>query len=388
MAKRYWLGVVAVAAIGAGVGLRLVADVLGGAPVSGVLAPVPGALSAPGVSSVPGTLNNGEAEPPPEAAATAMGLVVDQTGQMLGQALDQVSEWADGLLKTADPAPVPQETPRPVEMTPALPTAPTSPVQALPPGPPSPGVVSGEMPALAVAPADVAVSGFAAQDQYRLSEWTLDYGEAGYVERAVSGGAPVLGASLALSDTIELSGWAGDPLIGIRFSHVLATLCGQVVGAAPVQDPTPGVARTIHRNLSDAGWHLRLPVSLLPRCDAPVLGVVAVRDGRFAYPLRGDYPLFLPSETVRTPATDVAKVIRPSDLPFLERQTVTVIGKGTTARRCGASDCAPVGTLAKGEYRVAVVERRQGWALLVSPTVSGWVAESVLRGLDRKPGTP
>lgn len=223
------------------------------------------------------------------------------------------------------------------------------------------------------------VTAFAPGDQYPLTDWTLDYGEAGYLARLTLKGDPLAGRRLGLADTLEVAGWAGDSLIGIRFSHVLAAVCGRVVGVAPVQEPTPDIGRTIHANLSAAGWSLRLPVELLPRCDRPVLTVLAVRDGKFAYPLRGEQPLLLPPETVKAPAAATTKPLRPGDLPFLERQPLTLTAKSTTVRRCGASDCAPVGSLPAGEYSVAVLDRQKGWALLVTPTLSGWVPDGLLR---------
>lgn len=223
------------------------------------------------------------------------------------------------------------------------------------------------------------VTAFAPGDQYPLTDWTLDYGEAGYLARLTLKGDPLAGRRLGLADTVEVAGWAGDSLIGIRFSHVLAAVCGRVVGVAPVQEPTPDIGRTIHANLSAAGWSLRLPVELLPRCDRPVLTVLAVRDGKFAYPLRGEQPLLLPPETVKAPAAATTKPLRPGDLPFLERQPLALTAKTTTVRRCGASDCAPVGSLSAGEYSVAVLDRQKGWALLVTPTLSGWVPDSLLR---------
>lgn len=231
---------------------------------------------------------------------------------------------------------------------------------------------------------------FAPADQYPLTSWTLDYGEAGYAARLALNGAPLAGRSPGLGETLEVSGWAGDSLIGIRFSHVLAAVCGKVVGAAPVQEPTPDIARTIHSNLSMAGWSLRLPVELLPRCDRPVLTVLAVRDGKFAYPLRGEHPLVLPAETVKAPASATVRPLRPGDLPFLDRQPLTLSAKPVTVRRCAASDCAPLGALAPGEYSVAVMDRQKGWVLLVTPSLSGWVPDSVLRPPPpvRKPAPP
>lgn len=229
------------------------------------------------------------------------------------------------------------------------------------------------------------VSAFAPADQYPLTDWTLDYGEAGYLARLTLNGDPLAGRRPGLADTLEVSGWAGDSLIGIRFSHVLAAVCGRVVGVAPVQEPTPDIGRTVHANLSAAGWSLRLPVELLPRCDRPVLTVLAVRDGKFAYPLRGEQPLLLPQDTVKAPAAATVSPLRPGDLPFLERQTLTLTARTTTVRRCGASDCAPVGSLSAGEYSVAVLDRQKGWALLVTPTLSGWVPDGLLRPAPRKP---
>lgn len=244
--------------------------------------------------------------------------------------------------------------------------------------------VSAPIPDAPPAPPPVATA-FAPADQYPLTDWTLDYGEAGYLGRLTLNGEPLKDRRPGLAETLEVSGWAGDSLIGIRFSHVLAALCGRVVGMAPVQDPTPEIGRTIHSNLSAAGWTLRLPVELLPRCDKPVLSVLAVRDGKFAYPLRGEQPLTLPADTVKAPASVTVKPLRPGDLPFLDRQPLTLTAKATTVRRCGASDCAPVGSLPAGDYNVAVMDRQRGWALLVTSSVSGWIPEGLLRPPVRKP---
>lgn len=233
-----------------------------------------------------------------------------------------------------------------------------------------------------VAPSGIpSLEGFAPQDHYPLSRWTIDNGMAGEVQQAYLAGptpAPLGTRPLSPQDVLLISGWAGDSLLGLRFPYVLFSLCGQIVGAARVDQPRPDVVRYIHPNLRRSGWTARLPVALLPRCLATTLEVWAAGPSGYLYPVQGRVPL--PSLPLQTPdSTDLsgAPVITPDSLPPLKRKILQVTTDGANLRRCPKLSCDVVDVLSKGSAPGAVLDRSPPWTLVIADGKAGWIADGI-----------
>lgn len=258
--------------------------------------------------------------------------------------------------------PVGQDLPQPV------------PPAAAPATPPSAGVDA--------PPADSDYAHFAADAAYPLDRWQRDEALAGAVTHvSIAGPRPAAldQRELTPADVLLVSGWAGEPVLGMRASHVLLSLCGQVFAATAVDLPLPSVRRFVHPNLTDAGWAARLPVAALPSCvddEPPLLRAWAARDGRILYPLEGVTALTPPTARPLAAAVPPGRPpLRPEDLPPLERRVVEVGAAGAGLRRCPAADCAGVGHLEAGAYESVLLEHRGRWTLLVADDQAGWLAD-------------
>lgn len=219
---------------------------------------------------------------------------------------------------------------------------------------------------------------------YPLALWEEDDALAGSVTHiSIAGPRPAALEDRAMTsgDVLLVSGWAGEPLLGMRFSHVLFSLCGEVFAAADVGEPRPDVRRFVHGNLRNAGWSVRLPVAALPACpgatgETPeLLRVWAVRDQRIVYPLEGVTALTLPRGRGTAPAVPPGRpALRPADLPPLERRTLSVVEDGGL-RRCPDIDCPRLGTVPAGSHEAVLLDHHDRWTLLVVGTQAGWLAD-------------
>ncbi|MFC7453086.1 SH3 domain-containing protein [Insolitispirillum peregrinum] len=194
--------------------------------------------------------------------------------------------------------------------------------------------------------------------------------------------SPLTSRPLSDQDDILLAGWAGDPILGMRFRDVIISLCDQVIGSTAVHESSPAIARTVHPNLTSAGWRARLPVAFLPRCPQPVLQVWAISAGGYAYPVQGRYALALPPSDARlllpTDRLRFAAPIVPESQPPLHRTTLHVTGTGANLRRCGQTSCAVTSVLVGGDYPAVVLDRRHGWTLVLISDNSdrgGWISD-------------
>jgi hypothetical protein len=234
------------------------------------------------------------------------------------------------------------------------------------------------------------MEGLAPTDHYPLAQWTLDHALAGDVSQAfIAGPEPVpLGSRpLAGDDVLLLSGWAGDPLVGLRFERVVFSLCQQVVGWAPVTQARPDVVRYMHPNLTGAGWSARLPVALLPRCSAALLTTWAAGPMGVLYPLQGAVPIPRLPPMLQAWMPDGAPLLRPEDMPRLRRSTLEIRPPGASLRRCPGATCTPVVNLNAGPRLAARLEHSAGWSLVIlqkqaagTPSADaggvGWIADS------------
>lgn len=317
----------------------------------------------------------------------------------------EVSTAVGGVLP---PVPTPPVQPPASQPAASQPTASRSPAQVPPPPPlllpgqavPPPASPPPE-PARPSTPTASTTALFAPQAVYPLARWHAANDHGGEVLSAELSADPAPGnprraspltsRPLSDQDDILLAGWAGDPILGMRFRDVIISLCDQVIGSAAVHESSPATARTVHPNLTSAGWRARLPVAFLPRCPQPVLQVWAVSAGGYAYPVQGRYALVLPPSDARlllpTDRLRFAAPIVPESQPPLQRTTLHVTGTGANLRRCGQTGCAVTSVLVGGDYPAVVLDRRHGWTLVLisdSSDKGGWISDGTYILQDSK----
>lgn len=210
-------------------------------------------------------------------------------------------------------------------------------------------------------------------NQYPATEWTTGTGEAGYLERVLVNGLPADPGGIIPPDAVLfLSGWAGDPAVGIRYSHVLLTLCGKVVATSGVVEPTPSVARFVHANLGNAGWVARVPVAALPRCPDATLGALALRGGNTVWRLHGDFRMILQSGGDPAAAGPFAPALRPGSIKAPRLETIHIRDR-TGIRSCPDTTCPVLENIARGPHRGTLLENVNGWRLILSAQGNGWI---------------
>lgn len=269
-------------------------------------------------------------------------------------------------------APLPPPAPKPA---PPAPVAAASPPAPAPVAPPAPVAEAPAPPPVAPAPAAPARVVDSAERTYPLTDWRIGQAVGGWID-ALGDGERTLGDS----DILEISGWAGDGDLGWRARNVAIAVCGAVVASVKVDRPRPDVARAAHPNLGISGWHARLAVAHLPRCEQPRIRAVAqLGDGRFALPLMGDRPLNLappggPRPDLLAPPVPLAPPAQESELRVLR------ITGNTNVRGCAGTQCAKRATLPAGNYRALVAEEAGDWMLISVPAsnIAGWIIKKAV----------
>lgn len=290
-----------------------------------------------------------------------------------------VFQWQGSLSVSS---PVPQRPSEIVDLRPRQQAAPPPPVvSASPPAaPPSPAAPSPSSQVPRV------YDGFAPSQQTALRDWQLQAGEAGSLDHiSIAGADPsALGLRpIGDGDILAVTGWAGDPRIGLRYPWVAFSLCGAVVGAVRVEEPRPAITRLVHPNLRAPGFSAHLPVALLPRCSdngVATLSAYAVLEENHLVPLAGRIPLLLPPG----PPAAVGEAaspppLTPQTLPRLDRQTITLAAPGANLRACPDRACEEVGGLGAGRHSVLLLDQINGWRLLKGESQAGWISETLLR---------
>jgi hypothetical protein len=232
----------------------------------------------------------------------------------------------------------------------------------------------------------VTVDSVPLEQNYSLAEWTLEKAESGYLDSITFAGARLDSntvQALADSETISLHGWAGDTDLGMRFAHVVFSMCDRVIGNAKVGIARPDVARQVHPNLGSSGWAAKLLVGHLPRCDGARLAAWAVSPfGRTLYPLQGGASLALapPGKvaggTDASPTVTSAELVHPSDIDAAARPIVVDVKSGSVnLRRCGAVSCTAIGTLGRGRHSGVMLDGNGEWTLvLIRDLTIGWIS--------------
>jgi len=225
---------------------------------------------------------------------------------------------------------------------------------------------------------------------YALADWVRGDTPSGFLDTATVNGRSIKedgGRQIRESDVIDLSGWAGDAGVGVRYPYVLVSSCGWVVASAPVTLARPDVAKSVHPNLRRSGWRVRVAARHLPDCKNAALRVwgVAPGDRKLVLPLNGRVPvpdvILKSRRAVRFEAARAP--LRPSDMKPLLPVRISVRTGTLNIRRCAGVECAVQGKLKKGEWTVLALDEAKDWLLVALPDRAGWVAK---RYVDLRPG--
>lgn len=267
----------------------------------------------------------------------------------------------------------------------APPTPATPPVAPAPAPEPAAPAPTARSPAPAPSPLPIAVASVPAAETYALADWTEAKTPSGFLDGVTLEGAsldPEKSRLLVGEDVLTATGWAGDRALGIRFPKVLLAMCGRIVAAADVGLDRPDVAKAVHPNLAKSGWSARLLVGHLPRCAGATLAAWAVAPfGKVVFPLAGAVALDLPPARPLDPALTVEThpLPRPADMSDAAKPVKIVARSKVNMRRCGSTRCKVVGQLAPGTHIAGLLDRADGWALVVTQDqATGWLAERVV----------
>lgn len=175
-----------------------------------------------------------------------------------------------------------------------------------------------------------------------------------------------------------VGGWAGDPALGVRIPIVGVGACGTIVATVPVEGERQDVRANVHPNLDRAGWTARIFADHLPSCDGRALEAYAfLPGGRVAAKLAladATIPALAPDGAV---ADGPAAMRRPTDLAPPETIRMRVAAAHQVLRRCAEPACGESSRVPRGEHRLVVLDRRDGWSLIALPGAerAGWLPE-------------
>lgn len=278
------------------------------------------------------------------------------------------------------------------------------------PPPPAPRTVEAPAPAPASAPATVPSGTVKPLDSaplpprmvdstataYPLSNWEIAQPPArgGAIERArILGRADATQqGNLRQDDLLEITGWAGDPALGMRVSRVVLSACDKVFASAAVGRPRPDIASSVHRNLGESGWVAEILMGHIPRCENTVVRAWAIAPGRPLL-LKMEAELPLPAEP--RPVDPLPAVTLRAPLPGppaepLSASTFLILDRTAPLRSCGAADCLTVATLQQGRNDGYLIERSGEWVLIAVGSHAGWIADSAIEilPLQKTDGAP
>lgn len=230
--------------------------------------------------------------------------------------------------------------------------------------------------------AETIVGSYAQEQSYPIDEWTLGTAPSGFID-SVNVNGRALGSEAAMpplrgSEILELSGWAGDVSIGLRYPYVLVSACGRVVAHTGVNLQRPDVAKAVHENLGLSGWRVTIAAAHLPQCKGGALRAwgVAPGDRKLLLPLNRHVALsdtaIEPDKETRFAAAEPP--LRAADMPPIAPVILNVRAKVLNMRRCAKADCAVTGQLVRGTWNVLELGGTEGWMLVALPGRAGWIS--------------
>jgi len=245
------------------------------------------------------------------------------------------------------------------------------------PAPAAPASSTPATPAVKPTAVDQVVSSYLPAAQYPAAEWRRIDTQSGYVDSVVivATGAKLGDSMPKATDSLDVSGWVGDPALGLRFKDVVFAVCGKIVGHTKVGSPRPDVAKAVHPNLAPSGWSARFYVGYLPRCPGASLLVLGVVPGSMTVVSVGEpIPLKLPpAEKPPANAPKGAPLYTPKNVVAARFVTIDIVPDAAELRRCGAVDCPTVAQVTKGRYQGHIAEEAGSWVLLILSDKAGWL---------------
>ena len=228
----------------------------------------------------------------------------------------------------------------------------------------------------------VTVNSYPPDALYPLESWQVVNDPAGFIDWIrVDGEIQPLDEPVRLypDQVVEIGGWAGHRLLGMRFDEVLLSACEIVIAGAPVELERPDIAATIHPNLSHAGWQARLFAGDIPTCrDAEIRAWGRPPVGTTLRPIVGGRKIELrdrPGD--QSPARRDVAHVTPGVLPEQAPSPVSIrlerLVPELAMRRCAGAECTVLSVTKQAVFDAVVVERHDGWLLLQSAVGSGWV---------------
>lgn len=228
----------------------------------------------------------------------------------------------------------------------------------------------------------VTVNSYPPDALYPLESWQVVNDPAGFIDWImVDGEIQPLDEPVSVSpgQVVEIGGWAGHRLLGMRFAEVLISVCEIVIAGAPVELERPDIAESIHPNLGNAGWEVTLFAGDIPACQgAEVRAWGRPPVGTTLRPIVGSRKLRFvePREGVEAPNRSVAHVtpaVLPEQAPSPASIRLERLVPEVALRRCADAACSVLSVTRQETFDAVVVERRGGWLLLQSAVGSGWV---------------
>ncbi len=233
----------------------------------------------------------------------------------------------------------------------------------------------------ALKPKSIVVDSYLKTSQHPLKQWALMSGKAGYIDTVKHPGQPSTQAPTHKPSIIELSGWAGHTARGMRFAHIVFSMCNNVIGSTEVDVDRPDVAKNVHINLMRSGWRARLYVGHLPTCAPANLRAWGLAStGNILWPLNENAAVGKLVGTQREKLAPAFKIItsdkplHPSRVIMPKLQAVTIKSRRVNLRRCASTSCKIVGKIKGGKHLGYIVEKQDQWALIQLNASAGWMA--------------
>ncbi|MEX2616672.1 MAG: hypothetical protein WD767_11295 [Alphaproteobacteria bacterium] len=232
------------------------------------------------------------------------------------------------------------------------------------------------------APAVMLVGSYGQEQSYPIDEWTLGTAPSGFIDSASVNGR-ALGPEAGMPplrgrDVLELSGWAGDVSIGLRYPYVLISACGRILAHAAVNLQRPDVANAVHENLRLSGWRVTIAAAHLPQCKGGALRAwgVAPGDRKLLLPLNRHVALSDTAIELDRDARFAAAEppLHAADMPPIAPVILNVRAKVLNMRRCAKAECAVTGQLAQGTWNVLELGGTVDWMLVALPGRAGWIS--------------
>lgn len=220
---------------------------------------------------------------------------------------------------------------------------------------------------------------YAPGERKNISQLTIEPKIGGAVVSALIDGGEINPKKPVATGQLLVTGWAGDMLLGAQFHQIYFAQCGQIIAQAPVAISSPQIAQSVHSNLTNAGFMLKLSVQALPRCaDTTLQAFVQSPETGNYYRIAGSIKLNL------TGAEQPQLALRNPILPINNSQSVKKMVKIDLSSglvplySCASEQCPLLGYLESfegdsGSAQVAVREEKNGWKLIHYGALDGWI---------------